>query len=40
MKLDSIFEVGLRILEFEKMCYDWNCKVFKWEEFNLNFAPK
>jgi hypothetical protein len=31
-KTDSIFEPSLEILEFEKMCQNWHCKVLKCEK--------
>jgi len=32
MKLDVVFELGLKILEFEKMCHDQNYRAYKFEK--------
>jgi len=40
MKLDLVFELGLKISEFEKMCHKQNYRAYKFEEWRSNLYLK
>jgi hypothetical protein len=40
MKLDLVFELGLKILEFEKMCHNQNYRAYKFEKWGSNLYLK